>query len=152
MMSEPLEQRLTHEVQAAVKARERRRTEMLRMLLAAVKKARIDAFGKTFGPLEEIVVLEKARKQREEAIELYHQANRPDLVAREQEEIELIRNYLPPPLSEAEVQEIVTAAIAQLGAATIRDMGKVMALVQSQTRGKYDNSAVAALVKAALGS
>ncbi len=151
-MSDTLEQRLTHESQEALKNHNARRREILSTLLSAVKKARIDAAGKTFGPAEELGVLEKAKKQREESVELYKKANRQDMVEREQEEIEVIKTYLPEPLTEDEVKKIIADAITQTGAATIKDMGKVMGIVQAQTKGRFDAGKVAGLVKGALGA
>ena len=151
-MSETLEQRLTHDSQEALKNHNARRREILGTILAAVKKARIDAAGKTFGPVEELSVLEKAKKQREESVELYLKANRQDMVDREREEIEVIKSYLPAPLTESEVKQIVFDAVTQTGATTIKDMGKVMGIVQAQTKGRFDSAKVVNLVKAALGA
>jgi len=150
-MLEPLEQRLTHDSQEALKSRDGRRREILSTLLSAVKKARIDAAGKTFGPTEELGVLEKAKKQREESVELYKKANRQDMVDREQEEIEVIKTYLPEPLTEHEVKKLIDDAVAQTSAVGVKDMGKVMGLVQKQTKGRFDAGKVATMVKAALG-
>jgi len=151
-MSETLEQRLTRESQEALKNHDARRREILSTLLSSVKKARIDAAGKTFGPTEELAVLEKAKKQREESIALYKQARREDAAAKEQEEIDTIRTYLPEPLTEDAVKKIITDAVAQTGATSIKEMGKVMGLVQSHTKGRFDAAQVATLVKAALGA
>ncbi|MDK9700438.1 MAG: GatB/YqeY domain-containing protein [bacterium] len=151
-MSETLEQRLTRESQEALKNHDARRREILSTILSAVKKARIDAAGKTFGPAEELGVLEKAKKQREESVGLYRQAGREDAAAKELEEIEVIKNYLPEPLTEEAVKQIIADAVAKTGAVTIKDMGKVMGLVQAQTKGRFDAAQVANLVKAALGA
>ena len=151
-MIEPLEQRLTHDAQEALKNHDARRREILTTLLAAVKKARIDAAGKKFGPDEELTVLEKSKKSREESIELYVKANRADMADREREEVEIIKTYLPEPLGEAEVKAIIVTAVEELSATTIKDMGKVLAIVMPQTKGRFDAGKVASFVKSALGA
>lgn len=150
-MSESLEQRLTKDAQTALKEHNARKREILTTLLAVVKKARIDAAGKPFGPAEELNALEKAKKQREEAAEIYRQAGKLDQMQKELEEIEIIKSYLPEPLPEEEVIKIVEKAIEETGAATIKDMGKVMALVQPQTKGRFPADKVAQIVKSKLG-
>ncbi len=151
-MSETLEQRLTHDAQEALKNHDARRREILTTILAAVKKARIDSMGKGFGPTEELTVLEKAKKQREESIVLYQKANRADMVEREQAEIEIIKSYLPTPLTEEEVKQIIADAVTQTGATSIKEMGKVMGIVQPQTKGRFDAGKIATLVKTSLGA
>lgn len=147
-----LEQTLTTASQEALKARDARKREILTTLLAEVKKARIDAAGKPFGPTEELSVLEKAKKTREESLTMFEQAGRAELVERVKEEITVIRSYLPEPLSEDDVKKIVADAVAEVGATSIKDMGKVMGIVQPHTKGRFDAAKVATLVKAALGA
>lgn len=149
-MSETLEQRLTKDAQAALKEHNSRKREILTTLLSIVKKARIDAAGKTFGHVEELTALEKAKKQREEAVEIYRQVGRTDQMERELEEIDIIKSYLPEPLSEEEVKSIVQNAIQEVGATSIKEMGKVMALVQPQTKGRFAADKVAQMIKSSL--
>ncbi|MCX7835443.1 MAG: GatB/YqeY domain-containing protein [bacterium] len=146
-MSETLEQRLMRDAQNALKEQNKRKREILTTLLAIVKKARIDAAGKPFGPAEELSALEKAKKQREEAVEIYRQAGKTEQMNKELEEIEIIKQYLPEQLSEDEVKAIVQRAIAETGATTIKEMGKVMAIVQPQTKGRFSAEKVAQIVK-----
>jgi uncharacterized protein YqeY len=97
-----------------------------------------------------LAVIEKMIKQRKESIAQFEAGNRPDLVAKEQAEIAIIQPYLPAQLTEAELEAIIAAAIAETGAASVKDMGKVMAIVKGKAAGRADMGAVGARIKAKL--
>ncbi|MDP1729657.1 MAG: GatB/YqeY domain-containing protein [Devosia sp.] len=140
---------------AALKARDQRRTATLRAINAAIKDRDIDARGRGKGPLgneEILVLLQKMVKQREESLAIYAHAGRDDLAIVEKEEIDILNEFLPTGLSDAEVGEAIEAAIAKTGAAGARDMGKVIASLKADYPGRIDFGRASARVKAALGS
>ncbi len=148
-MSGSFKERLTEDVKVALKGGEKARLAALRLISAAVKQYEVDHRVS----LEDGVALElltKMAKQRRESISQFQSAGRDDLVAQEQFELDIILAYLPQPLSEAEVDAAVAAAIAETGAAGMRDMGKVMGVLNPRIKGRADMAAVSALVKARL--
>jgi uncharacterized protein YqeY len=145
-----LEERIKADTVVALKAGDKQRTQALRLLTAALKKERIDA-GKTPDEAEEIVVLKRERKRRLEAAEIYAGAGRDELAARERYEEELIVVYLPAELGDDELAAIVDETIAETGAATPRDMGKVMGAVMKKVAGRADGGQVNRLVRSRLG-
>jgi uncharacterized protein YqeY len=139
---------------AAMKAGDKRRTATLRAINAAIKDRDIAARGEGKPPLsddEVLVLLQKMVKQREESLGIYTQAGRNDLATVEKEEIDIISEFLPKALSEAEVDAAIDAAIARTGAAGAKDMGKVIASLKADYPGRIDMGKVAARVKAKLG-
>ena len=137
----------------AMKARDERRVSTLRLVNAALKNADIEAQGKGKHALsdEELLgLLQKLIKQRQEAIELYDKAGRTELADRERGEIEIITSYLPKQMSEAEAQAAVGEAIKATGATSIKDMGKVMAVLKQDYAGRLDFGKASGLVKAML--
>jgi hypothetical protein len=98
-----------------------------------------------------MAVLDKMAKQRRESIAQFEKAGRDDLIARETAELDIIQTYLPEPLTEAELQSLIDEALAQTGASTIRDMGKVMGVLKPRLQGRADMGAVSAMIKARLG-
>lgn len=145
-----LEQRIKDDANAALKAGDRRRREALTQLVAALKKARIDA-GRAPGEADELLVLTRERKRRAEARELYEQAGRADLADQERFEEDLIAEYLPAELSAEELGAMVDEAIAATGAASPKEMGKVMGLLMPKVAGRVDGKALSELVRARLG-
>ncbi len=148
-MSGSFKERLTEDVKLALKGGEKAKLAALRLISAAVKQYEVDHRVS----LEDGVALElltKMAKQRRESISQFQSAGRDDLVAQEQFELDIILAYLPQPLSEAEVDAAVAAAIAETGAAGMRDMGKVMGVLNPRIKGRADMAAVSALVKARL--
>ena len=145
-----LEERIKADTVAALKAGDKQRTQALRLLTAALKKARIDA-GKTPDEAAEIVVLQRERKRRLEAAELYDGAGRDELAARERYEEELIVVYLPEELGDDELAALVDETIAEMGAGTPSDMGKVMGAVMKKVAGRADGALVNRLVRSRLG-
>lgn len=147
--------RLNDELKAAMKAKDQRGTSTLRLILAALKDRDIAARerGVTDGISEDEIVemMQKMVRQRRESIELYQKGNRPELAQQESDEIAVIERFLPKQLSDAEMQEAVNATIAETGAASIKDMGKVMGALKANFAGRMDFAKAGALVKQKLG-
>ncbi len=150
-----LRQRLNDELKAAMKSRDQRATSALRLILAALKDRDIAARtrGVTDGVDEAEIfdLLQKMIRQRQESIALYKQANRQELVDQEQGEIDIIERFLPKKMSESETTVAIAAIIEELGAASIKDMGRVMASLKERYAGRMDFAKVGQLVKQKLG-
>jgi uncharacterized protein YqeY len=137
----------------AMKSRDERRVSTLRLVNSALKNADIEARGQGKPALADedlLGLLQKMIKQRQESVELYEKGGRPELAAKEREEIAIIAGFLPKQMSEDEAKAAISAAISDLGAAGMKDMGKVMAALKERHAGKMDFSRASALVKAAL--
>jgi uncharacterized protein YqeY len=145
-----LKQQVESDMKAALKAGESR-LGTLRLLLAAIKDREISE--RTSGErvslddAQVLAVIDKMIKQRQDSIEQFQNAGRKDLAEKEQDEIKVLQNYLPPQLNEAEVQKLIQEAIASTGAASMKDMGKVMAQLKPQLQGRTDMSAVSGKLK-----
>lgn len=146
-----LKSTLQADIVTAMKARDAARLSTLRLLSAAIKQREVDG-QTTLDDAAVIAVVEKACKQRRESIVQYQAANRSDLVAVEQAELDILNGYLPTQMSENEIVQSVTAAITQSGAASMQDMGKVMAILKVQLAGTADMGKVSALIKAQLST
>jgi len=146
-----LKERITEDMKAAMRAGEKERLSTIRMVQAAIKQREVDE-RVTLDDAQVLAVLEKMIKQRRESVVQFEQGGRADLAAREQTEIELLQSYLPAQLSDAEIESIIREAIATTGAASVKDMGKVMGVVKSQAAGRADMGAVSARIKAALSA
>ena len=146
-----LKERITEDMKAAMRAGELVRLGVIRMLQAAIKQREVDE-RITLDDAQVVAVLEKMVKQRRESISQFQAGGRADLVAKETAELALLQGYLPAQLSDAELDALITAAIAQTGAASVKDMGKVMGIVKGQAAGKADMGAVGARIKARLGA
>jgi uncharacterized protein YqeY len=145
---------ITAALQAATKAQDKRRISTLRMVSAAIKDRDIAArtAGKTEATDAELLdLLAKMIKQREESQKIYTDAGRAELAAQESEEIVIIREFLPQQLSDADVEKAIAAAIAEAGASSVKDMGKVMAALKTRYAGQMDFAKASAAVKAKLG-
>ena len=145
-----IEERIKADTVVALKAGDKQRTQALRLFTAALKKERIDA-GATPDEAGEIVVLKRERKRRLEAAELYDKAGRDDLAARERYEEEIVAGYLPEELADDALVAIVDQTIAEMGAATPKDMGKVMGAAMKKVAGRADGTLVNRLVRSRLG-
>jgi len=145
-----LKERITEDMKAAMRASDKERLSTIRMLQAAIKQREVDE-RITLDDAQVIAVLEKMVKQRKESIVQFEQGGRADLADKEKAEIALLQAYLPAPLSAAEVDTIIREAIAATGAASVKDMGKVMGVVKAKAAGRTDMGAVSARIKAALG-
>jgi hypothetical protein len=148
-MPEPIYQRVTAEVKVAMKARDKPRLGALRLIMADFKRIEVDERIE-LDDERVLVILDKMTKQRKDSLKQFEDAGREDLANQEALEIAVIAEFLPDQLSDAEVSGLVKAAIAETGAASMQDMGKVMAIVKSQVQGKADMGAVSGLVKAQL--
>ena len=138
----------------AMKARDQRRTATLRAINAAIKDKDIAARGEGKGPLSDqdiLVLLQKMVKQREESFAIYANAGRNDLATVEKEEIDILNEFLPKALTDAEVDDAIRAAIAKTGASGGKDMGKVIASLKADYPGRIDFGKASGKVKAALG-
>ncbi len=146
-----LKSQIQDDVKSAMRARDQKRLTALRLIMAAIKQIEVD---KRIELDDEAVlaVLDKMVKQRRESISQYEAAGRDDLAAQEQFELDLISVYLPEPLSDAEVAQLVSQAINDSGASSIRDMGAVMNVLRPQVQGRADMKAVSSAVKAQLGA
>lgn len=136
-----LKARLADEMRAAMKARERLRLSALRMLAASVKNREVE-LGHGLSDEELVEVAIREVKQRQEAIEAYERAGREDRAAQEREEREVLETYLPPRLSDEEVEALIEEAVATTGASGPGDLGKVMGLVMSKAKGRVDGRLV----------
>jgi uncharacterized protein len=145
-----LKERITDDMKAAMRSGEKERLGVIRMLTAAIKQREVDE-RITLDDGQVLGVIEKMIKQRKESLIQFQAGNRPDLVAKETAEVALLQSYMPSQLSDAEVDGLVSDAIATTGAASIKDMGKVMAIIKGKAQGRADMGAVGAKIKAKLG-
>ena len=145
-----LKQQITDAMKAAMKGGDKARLGVVRLMLAAIKQREVDERIE-LDDSQVLAVLDKMVKQRRDSIEQYGDAGRDDLVAVEASEIEVIQEFLPTALDEAEISAIIEAAIAETGAESMRDMGKVMGIVKPKVQGRADVGQVSGLVKQKLG-
>ncbi|PNP98410.1 GatB/YqeY domain-containing protein [Moraxella sp. RCAD0137] len=146
-----LKNSLTEAVKSAMKAREMEVVKILRNVQAAIKKVEIDSQTE----LDDTAVLEllqKQIKQRQESLDIYQANGREDLAAKEQLEIEVISQFLPPQLDEAALKDLIGATITELSASSMKDMGRVMNAVKEKTVGRADPAVISVLVKQALSA
>ena len=144
-----LKGKITDDVKSAMKAGEKDRLKVLRLITAAIKQVEVDE-RKELGDEDVLGILTKMVKQRRDSITQYTDGGRQDLADIEQAEIEIIDDYLPEQLSADEIAEIIDEAIATTGAEGMRDMGKVMGIVKSKVQGRADMGQVSGQVKARL--
>ncbi len=145
-----LKVRVTEDMKAAMRAKDPARLSAVRLLLAAMKQKEVDE-RVALTDADVLGIIDKMVKQRRESIAQYEKAARADLAAVEKFEIEVLSAYLPPQLSQDELEQAVAAAVAESGASGVKDMGKVMALLKPRLAGRADMGKVSALVKAKLG-
>ena len=146
-----LKTQINEDMKAAMRAKQAQRLSAIRLLLAAIKQREVDE--RTELDDQQIIgVIEKMIKQRRESIAQYEKASRTDLAEVENFELGVLQAYMPQQLSEAEIETAVAAAVTESGAESVRDMGKVMAILKSKLAGRADMGAVSALVKGRLGS
>jgi uncharacterized protein YqeY len=138
------------EMKAAMKAKEQGRLTSIRMLQAAIQRKEVDERIQ-LDDAQVITVAEKLIKQSRDAISQYEKAGRQELVDKEQADIDVWQTFLPEQLGEAEIDELVAAAISETGAATMKDMGKVMGVLKPKLAGRADMGQVSAKIKASLG-
>ena len=145
-----LKDKITNDMKDAMRAKDSERLGTIRMITSAIKQIEVDE-RIVLDDARVLSVIEKMIKARKEAIVQFQAGNRADLVEKENKEITLLQTYLPAQLSEAELDAIIAAAIAETGAASIKDMGKVMGIVKGKAQGKADMAVVGAKIKAKLG-
>jgi uncharacterized protein YqeY len=145
-----LKGRITDDMKAAMRSGEKERLGAIRMITAAIKQREVDE-RILLDDAQVIGVLEKMIKQRKESVAQFLAGKRQDLADKESAEISLLQTYMPAALGEGEIEALIAAAISSSGAASIKDMGKVMAQIKSQVAGRADMAAVGAKIKARLG-
>lgn len=145
-----LKQRLTDDMKAAMKGGDKERLALIRLVNAAIKQREVDERIQ-LDDTQVLAVLEKMIKQRRDSVSQYEAANREDLAAVERFEISVIQDYMPQALGEAEIEALIDAAIAETGATTGRDMGKVVGVLKPKVAGRADMGAVSTRIKARLG-
>lgn len=147
-MSE-LKDQINEAVKAAMRAADKARLSALRMVMAAIKQREVDE-RRELSNADVVAVLSKMLKQRRESYAQFHDAGRQDLADKEQAEIDCIREFMPQPLADAEIDQLIDAAIAETQAQSIVDMGKVMTVLKPKVQGRAELGAVSARVKARL--
>ncbi len=146
-----LKDRITEDMKAAMRSADKDRLSTVRLILAAVKQREVDE-RITLDDSQVLAVLEKMIKQRRESIAQFESGGRADLVAKESAELTLLQSYLPAQLSEAEVDALIAEAIRTTGAASIKDMGKIMGVVKAKAQGRTDMGALSQRIKQKLSS
>ena len=145
-----LKERIQEDVKDAMRARDKDRLAAIRLITAAIKQREVDERIE-LDDVQVTAVLDRMAKQRRESIAQFEKAGRDDLIARENAELDIIRDYLPEQLTEDELQSLIDEALEQTGASTIKDMGKVMGLLKPRLQGRTDMAAVSAMIKSRLG-
>jgi hypothetical protein len=145
-----LKERITDDMKAAMRSGQKVELGVIRMITAAIKQREVDE-RITLDDSQVLSVLEKMIKQRKESLVQFQAGNRQDLVDKEAAEITLLQGYLPSQLSDSEIDALISEAIQATGAASIKDMGKVMGLIKGKAQGRADMAAVGAKIKAKLG-
>ena len=144
--SSSLKEQIVAEMKSAMKAGEKQRLATIRLILSAVKQVEVDTRTE-LNDQDLIGILDKMAKQRRESIEQFEQAGRNDLADKEKSELVIITDYLPQALSESEVSQLIDQAVSQTSAASMKDMGAVMAILKPQMQGRTDMSQVSKLIK-----
>ncbi|MGB3201069.1 MAG: GatB/YqeY domain-containing protein [Nodosilinea sp.] len=150
-----LKDRVSDDIKAAMKAKDKVRLETVRSIKKVIleKETLVRPSGQDqLTPEQELEVLTQLAKQRKDSVEQYQKAGRDDLAAQEAQELEILSEYLPQQLSDAEIEAVIDDLMAKTGATSAKDMGKVMGPAMQQLKGRADGGKVQALVKAKLGS
>ena len=145
-----LKARITEDMKAAMRAGEKDRLSCIRMLQAGIKQREVDE-RVTLDDAQVLAVIDRMIKQRKESVTQFQAGNRVDLVAKESAEIALLTGYLPAQMDSAELDAMIKDAIASTSAASMKDMGKVMAVLKPKVQGRTDMGALSARIKSALG-
>ena len=146
-----LKERITEDMKASMRSGDKERLGGIRLILAAIKQREVDERIQ-LDDTQVLAVLDKMIKQRRESITQFEAGGRADLVAKESAELAVLQAYLPAQLAEAEVETLIRGAIASTGAASMKDMGKVMAAVKPQVQGRTDMGVLSARIKALLST
>ena len=150
-MSSTLKPQLIGDMKSSMKSGDKQRLGVVRLMLAAIKQIEVDERIE-LDDTRMLAVFDKMVKQRRESISHYSTAGRDDLLAIEQGEIDIIQEYLPEALSDQEINDLVEQSIASTGAASIKDMGKLMSLLKPQLQGRADMGQVSQLIKSRLSA
>ncbi|MDH3527499.1 MAG: GatB/YqeY domain-containing protein [Gammaproteobacteria bacterium] len=146
----PLKDRIQQDMKDSMRGGNKSRLAVIRLILAAIQQKEVDERIE-LDDTQITAVLDKMTKQRRESISQFEKAGRNDLVDQETAELQIIQEFLPEQLGEAEINALIEAAMAQTGASSIKDMGKVMGQLKPKLQGRADMGAVSALIKARLG-
>jgi len=149
MTTSTIKPRIESAVKDAMRAREKQRLGVLRLVMSELKKVEVDERIE-LDDVRVLAILDKMTKQRKDSLTQYEAAGRDDLVAQEAFEIELIKEFLPTALTADELEDLVTKAVADSEASSMKDMGQVMAILRPQIQGRADMGAVSAQVKSLL--
>lgn len=147
-----LEQKITTDLKAAMKAKDEAAKRGIRAIKQAILLAKTDGSGAEIDEAREIKMLQKLAKQRKESLAIFDAQGRDDLAKIEREELEIIERYLPAQLSEADITTAIQEIIQQTGASSMRDMGKVMGMATKRFAGQADGKVVSGIVKQLLNS
>ena len=150
MSESSLKEKITESMKSAMRAKDKARLSAIRLAMSEIKRVEVDTRSEQ-NDTEIITILDKMVKQRRESIKQFKVADRQELVAQEEMEIQVLNEFLPQPLSEDELDSIIGSAIAQCDAKTMQYMGKVMGIIKPQIIGRADMSVVSAKIKALLG-
>lgn len=142
---------IQEDMKAAMRAKDKPRLDAIRLIMASFKQYEVDK-REDVDDTVALTLLDKLAKQRRESIQQFTDAGRTDLVDKEQQELEIIQNYLPAPLSEEEITALIDAAIAESGAQNMQDMGKVMGILKPQVQGRADMGKLSATIKSRLSA
>ena len=145
-----LKERITEDMKAAMRSGEKERLGVIRLITSAIKQREVDE-RIVLDDTQVLSVLEKMIKQRKESVTQFQAGNRQDLVDKENAEITLLQGYMPSQLSDTELDALIGEAVASTGASSIKDMGRVMAIIKTKAQGRADMAAVGAKIKAKLG-
>lgn len=148
-MQAPIYQQVADEVKTAMKARDKDRLAALRLVMAEFKRVEVDERIE-LDDTRVLAILDKMTKQRKDSLQQYQDAGRDDLASKEQQEIDIISEFLPQALTEEEVTELVREAVSEVNASSMQDMGKVMGVLKPRIQGRADMGAVSGMVKARL--
>ena len=150
MSESSLKEKITESMKSAMRAKDKARLSAIRLAMSEIKRVEVDTRSEQ-NDTEIITILDKMVKQRRESIKQFKVADRQELVAQEEMEIQVLNEFLPQPLSGDELDSIIGSAISQCDAKTMQDMGKVMGIIKPQIIGRADMSLVSAKIKALLG-
>jgi hypothetical protein len=146
-----LSQRISEDIKTAMKGGDKTKLETIRSIRAQIIELSKRGTGSEITPEEEVTALLAAAKKRKEAIDLYRQAGREELALQEEKELEIINTYLPKQMSREEAEQLIDGIIAQTGATSQKDFGKVMPVAMKELKGKIDGKLVQEIVKLKLG-
>ena len=145
-----LEQKIMTDLKAAMKAKDQAALRTIRAIKSAILLKKTDGSGSELDEAGEIKLIQKLAKQRQDSLDIYIEQGREDLAATEREELEVLKNYLPEQLDEAALTAIIQKIIADTGASSMKDMGRVMGMASKELAGKADGKAISQVVKGLL--